>query len=522
VDEWLAGMPKRKDHFWVKQRVAFNAEHGTAAPLVEDLMTSVRNHPEDTDRALALLDTLRETRRSSSSPHDLSWMADTLRPEGTTASFAVAERLRRLGMCSTALSFYEQALKTPLTRDELRSMARCRQTMTSDEMLRAGHGIQIRERMAACLLELGRAEEAQELMVSAADMRKRHNLSGNMMLAGQVQRQSSQRVIQERVLEEESTSKDNPEYWQARARYYRGRGETDEERAALDRGLRLTDPAHNSEATQQDVSRWRTGLLAAYVHFLERRGQKALAVHALHEEVRRFPPDARSTIAAVSMLTMEFPDGVTGDDEVLWNWLEARPQWEYTEERLLWAMLERPGSEDVDALLRKAEHLCRQAHPSRGLAVGWVKNRLGVGAQAVPLVREALARAEERQIKDNLAVVLFKSYLDAGDWRNAEELFPEASKRLTAGEMCSWYARIAAAAAQAGARQDALRLWRGVMNANPGRHGKADVLVRAGMREDICALYRDLAARLPSASAVEKGMEGLPCARDVQPASPSD
>jgi tetratricopeptide (TPR) repeat protein len=348
-------------------------------------------------------------------------------------------------------------------------------------------------------------------MVEAADIREKKQLGRNALFAGQVQGASGQRVIEGRIQAEEKRSEDDPAYWRERAQYYRGRKETAPEEDALKKGLSLTTPQVATERhVKGGTADWRRWMLLDYAAFMKRVGREAEAVELLRKEIEHAPADAESAVGAASMLGGELGKHVKADDALLWTWLERRVVWSHAEERVLRCLLEGANRNDVESCFARAETLADRKDPSRSHALGWIMNRMQHPKRSVTLLTYAFEKAPAKSdLRENAAFTLFESYLDLNDWRSAEALFPEARRRLTPSEMSDRYGRIAWAAARAGAKEDALRIWKDVINVNPSETGALGDLVKAGLKDELVEFYRDLQTKMPSSGVPARALKVL-------------
>jgi tetratricopeptide (TPR) repeat protein len=509
IDRWLADKPEGRDGFWIKQRLRFNNMHGRGERLVQELTETIQQDPQNIARVIIFLDGLNIARRTGKERWDLSWMPETISPPLTTQMEKIASRLQRLAKWETAAVFYSRAIDTPLTDEEVQELALMRQVVMGPEVLRAGFAVHVREGLAKCLLEMGRHDEAQKWMVEAADIREKYGLGLNAFFAGEIQGASGQRVIEKRIEAEAEQREDDPDYWRRRAQYYRGRNEPDQEEHALTTGLALTTPQPRPERTPKghmDMRRW---LLSDYARFLRRMNREPEAVALLRKEIEQAPADTASAEGAANMLAFDLPRHITADDEVLWTWLAHRPKWEHTETRLLWRLLESAPPDDLDPYFARAETLAKQADPTRASELGWIMNRMQHPKRSIPLLEYAVQNADDEKLKERTTFTLFQSYLDVGNWKQAERIFPHARKRLGPGEVPEWFSRIAIVAARAGARDDAMRIWKAAANINPSDLTSLRDLVAAGLRDELIAFYRDMAARLPSSETPSRALKML-------------
>jgi tetratricopeptide (TPR) repeat protein len=265
----------------------------------------------------------------------------------------------------------------------------------------------------------------------------------------------------------------------------------------------------------------RSSLLKDYVLFLKRQNRSKEAVDLLLKEIGESPADSQSAIQAARLLSFDFEKHVSVDDEVLWTWLANRTKWEYTEELLLWRMLENtvPAervfereipenniTERLDKNFSRAEKLAFNNDPTRACTLGWIENRMGFPKRSIALLKHAYENAKEKELKEKSAFNLLESYLDTGNWKSAEEIFPEAAKRLTYKEIPEWYSRAAIAAAKSGAKEVAMRLWRNVANLYPASLGSLDVIAKYGLKDELKEFYNQMQKKMPSSEVPAKAI----------------
>jgi hypothetical protein len=505
VDKWLAGLPKGKGNFWVVERLRLNMGHSHREALVRGLSDSVRKNPQDIKGAVEFLAVMAHAPRTGGKSWDLSWMTESIKPKLATEAEKIASGLKKLGNWKTAIVFYKQALDTPLTEEESKNLQRLGSMLILPDHDRgrarglARFAAHAREGMAKCLLEVGKNTQAQKWMVEAADIRKKHNLGFNALFAGQGQRASGQRTIEGRIKEKEKKSAKDPQYWRDRALYYRGRNEPALEAEALLKGLALKTP-------QPDPVRHL--LLSEYAHFLEREKRIDDAVAFLRKEIEQAPTTPKSAERAVSLLAYDFYQGISIDDAVLWNWLENRPKWGSTEGRLLERMLV-SAYPNFDKHFIRAEKAALGKDPSRAYMLGCIMNRLHFPKRAIPLLKYAIERSHGKEQKKWAALALLKSYLDMGDWKQAEAIFPDAAKSISSNELPEWYSRVAVAAAKTGAKTDAMRIWSQAANLSPSQIYGLEDMAEAGLRNELKDFYSEMQKKMPSSYAPAKALMEL-------------
>lgn len=518
IDGWLAHMPPGRENFWVKERLRFNVEQGRGDDLVQQLSDQVRAHPDDAGRAITLLDALlyARPRKAGKLAPDLAWMAETVKLKLATDAADLGQRLKQFQQPVPAVAFYRQAIETPLTDQEIQRLVQMvphRLGQMRAETVLAMFDAHVREEIAECLLTLGQNAEAQQWMVEAAEIRKKHGLGLNALFAGRAQAASGQRVIEGRIREEEKLSENDPAYWRERAQYYHGRKDAAQEEDALKKALALAKPLPAPAAGMVRQGDLRVGLVYSYARFLARHKRSDDAVAFLRNEIGEAPADAASVGVAVRYLASHLPQQVRAEDEVLWQWLAKRPKWESTEDSLLWRMLENAQDVERDKHFSHAEQLVVDDDPSRAFTLGRIMNRMHQAQRSVPLLEQAVRSASDPDLRRRAAMALFESYLDLGDWKRAESLFPEAAVGLTVHEQPQWYSRIALVAAKAGAKDDALRIWKAGADMSPAEMRGLDELANAGLRKELAEYYRQMQLRMPTSEVPPQALKTLEATR---------
>lgn len=506
VDMWFSSKPKGINNFWIKSRLHFNMQHGRGEALEKELADRVRANPQDTTGAIIFLDTIiyaySGIRRERP---DLSWITEIIKPVLATDANELAAKFEYLQAWKNADIFYRQAIAIPLTDREAEFMGRGQQVFRSASAMRIDFAVSTREALVKCLLEMKQTDEAQKWMLEALDIRKKNKLPQNTFLAGKVQEASRERGIEKPIAVDEKKSEAKPDYWESRALYYQGRKEPANEEAAIKKGLALTTPQPQPAHRGKGYTDWRSNLLSYYVDFLKREKRDTEAVSILRKEIAESPADSESSVRAAYLLAFNFPEQIDVDDVVLWTWLEKRPTWEFSEQRLLWQMLKNAKQGELDGYLIRAEKLAGQ-YPTHAYTIGWIENRLGFPQRSIPLLKYAVEKAMKKEFKNQAVYSLFESYMDTGDWMHAEKVFSEAIKQLSPKEIPEYYARIAVLAAKAGAKSDAMRIWSRAADMAPSETSKLDELAKAGLKEELIAFYQNMQKKAPSSDIPAKAI----------------
>ena len=173
VDQWLAAKPKGRRGFWAAERLRFDMQHGRGEALEKELTEQVRANPKDTDGVIVFLDVLRVGRVGRAGCTGPGVDGRGRQTKAGNRGQAIASRLTSLGNWKSAAVFYGQAIAVPLTDEEVKRLGRRCQTFVPETTLRAMFAVKTREEFAKCRLGMGQADEAQKLMVEAADIREK-------------------------------------------------------------------------------------------------------------------------------------------------------------------------------------------------------------------------------------------------------------------------------------------------------------------------------------------------------------
>ncbi|MCD4779091.1 MAG: hypothetical protein K8S27_00870 [Candidatus Omnitrophica bacterium] len=506
IDHWLADKPDGVDHFWLKTRLRFNKEYHQERPIIRSLTDAVKQDPDDINNVQTYLEMLTLIKSGDYQEQNLDWMPKKIKPQRATDAHVIAMQLFRLSNFSAARHFFSEALRIPLTDGEIQDKSSRMQVIRATNQIKTAFKVSTLEAYAKCMVKLRDVTAAQKLMLRANQLRKKHNLNMNFFLAGEIQGQSGQRIIENKIQKKEIREKDSPQYWHERALYYRGRKEGYKESQAIKKGLALTSPHPQPEKTRKGYTDWRSVLLNDYIHYLKRQNKIKEALQLILTEIAQSPPESISAKRAVHALCFDYPQHINIDDENLWKWLSQRPKWEYIEERLLWEMLKKAPAHKLLNYMIKAEKLAKGNDPTRAFALGWILNRMNQPVRSITLLKEAMANAPDEKFKRKTIFTLFESYLDIKDWVHAERIFPEAARQLTPGEMTDWYARIAVAAAESGDFKDAIRIWESLANINPSAIHQLEAMLQAGLKEELTAFYKIMVFRLPHSTIPKKAL----------------
>ena len=115
------------------------------------------------------------------------------------------------------------------------------------------------------------------------------------------------------------------------------------------------------------------------------------------------------------------------------------------------------------------------------------------------MLQLAIKNAKNDELRSRAAFILFESYLDLRQWQKADAIFDQANQQLTPAESLDWLGRVAIIAASQGNADDAMRIWRRVVNSSLRNKRLANDLSKRGLKNRIDAYYADVRRRLPGA-----------------------
>jgi len=509
IDKWLSGMPEGKNDYWIKQWAYFNIYHGNKEKFIKKITENAHENSQNIKKVLLYLEIMNCAADTGITNINFVWMINSVKPKSAVQAKRIASRLKRARDYNTAIKFYQTALTIPLTNDEIKKLCDSCQVLVPGKRIKIHFIVGIKENMAECYLKLGKNNDAQREMVEAADIRQKHHLGLNPFLAGKVQGISGKHIIENRIKKEEKLSKNNPEYWEKRALYYKGRNEPENEEEALIKGLTLTKPTASPNHLSKGYFDHRSRMLGNYVFFLKRQNRSEEAIKFLRKEIEQSPPNSESSKRAASLIAYDFYKSINPADPVLWKWLSEQPKWTYPEERLLMEMLARANKEKLNEYFSRAEKLVNGKDVSRAYTLGWIMNRLKFPVRSIPFLDYGYKNAANNAFRNKAAFALLESYLDSRNWKMAEEIFPAASKQLTSKEKPIWHSKIAVVAAKKGDKKDAMRIWRDIANLYPYQIDSVKELSTLGLKEDLIKFYKEMRKNVPSSNIPERALKIL-------------
>ena len=542
IDRWLAARAAGGSLFWVKQRVRFRTQLGTQDELLDELMAAVKADPTNADKAILYLDAL-QAANTGPKPIErpVAWMGEVCKPDSAGACYELGKKFRQhKDGGRPACVLFERSLTLPFAEDDYRIFST--QRGGSQGEVERGGRLWTKVELMECYRVVGKSEEAAKL---AEELQKGNPDPWVIRRAAEAMANVQPAPSGLREEEAKAANANTPQYWHARAEYYMGRKEYKDAEAAFKKALDLSP--FEPRPKGKGLTPIRVQVLSGYCWNLKQQDRQNDAIALMRNELAIAPPDSATNGTAMDeLLEMDNavprpkpkarPSGtpatspaadakkpwvIDPKDDFLWTCLgkftawDAMGMWGNTENQLLLRMVEKVPSDQRDGFWQKAEKLTRDTDPRRAKVLGEVMNQMHESARAIPLLKDAVARLalypyNKYNDLEFARLHLFEAYIDSGDWREAERIWPEARQVLSGDRWNSKYGEIVLAAAKDGDRDDALRMWKQWANADLASSlGNLKKLCDAGLREPLREYYAGIGKRLPASWVPVQAMEIL-------------
>ena len=510
IDNWLSTQIKNAKYanYWVGERVRFREKCGTARAYLDELAADLKAHPDEKHLSIYLgaIDTY-----GGKDWPDVSWLATGINLPLAYDKYMLASRLPKRSP-ETAIKICEASLATPFTPADHKKISDYMRTISAiwhpadyawDKDLRAW----TKQLMVQCYQHLNKPDKAQALLVELSHEhpgpQPRYALT---QMAGQIQSQLEAHPLEQMIKKAEPENKNSSDYWLGRADYYVGRKENAQAVDAFKKALSLTalsDKPTDSEAFSRVLA------VDRYLYYLNKEGKKDEASKLWYHEFDSSKSLTLRNRLINSALNSDFLP-ITYNDERIWNYLAEREKWGYSEEHIFRKLLgQNPSPVAKDYVWQSGEKLAKGNDPSRSATLAWMMSRTASSERAIPLLEIACTKIQDKDELQRAKFTLFEAFLDTKKWQAAEKMWTGVRERLTPNEQPSWMARIALCAAKAGAKQDALRLWKAKDQIDPGNLGLLDELAKAGLKPELVRYYEEMKRNNKISSVPEAALKSL-------------
>jgi len=502
IEDWLKKRLPSNRNYWTGELHRFSDRCGRDEKFYSELESEIKRYPNDLELLKRYLSELRT--EDDAHRRDVSWIPNAVRPPLAIDNYRIAEAMRTK-YPAEAVVFLNRAQSMEFTAadrkviiDYLRKHTA--RVMFQQEVDERTFRVWTRSMLAECYKKLGQNTKAQALLVELSkEQGGKTPYLALTQAAGQIQSQTVAHPLEQQIEKAQPDNENTLAYWTGRADYYRGRKDIEKEQEALQRALSLATV--NAGASDSDCM-IRTSVVRDYAMFLRRTANDHGALSYLWSEFAKIS-NQKFRVGIIRIISDLFEKDnshyLKPGDRRLIKFLAEQPRWGYDEERLVWRMARNAESPlQLSDFWKEMEQLAA-GNGSRESIIGWVMNRCGEAKRSLPLLLDACVRLKDDD-KQRAFFTLFESYLDLSDWKNAENIWPQASVRLTDNERPDWLGRIALAAAKSGDKNNAIRLWKKKDTIDAAALGHLEDMVKNGLRVQMIDYYTRMQKQKPDNS----------------------
>lgn len=509
IENWLKKRLPSNRVYWTGELHRFSSSCGRVGKFFSELESQIKKRPSDLEllkRYLSELSTEDDAHR-----RNISWIPSTVHPPLAIDNYRIAE-VMKTKYPTEAMVFLNRAHSIKFTEADRKAIIDYLRKNTAMAMFQESvdqkmFSVWIRSMQVECYKKLGQNAKAQALLVALSkEQGGKTPYYALTQTAGEIQSQTVAHPLEQQIKKAEPANENTLEYWSGRADYYRGRKDNEKEKSALQKALNLA--VVNAKSSDSDCM-IRTRVVRDYAMFLKRTADDKVALAYLWSEFEK-TPNQKFRVGIIRIISDPFETDNTHylkpTDSRLLKFLAGQQAWSYDEERLVWRMARNAASpSQLNEFWKEMERLAA-GNGSRESTLGWVMNRCSEAKRSLPLLKDACTRLKGDD-KQRASFTLFESYLDLSDWRNAENIWSEASVRLTENERPDWLGRIALAAAKSGDKPNAMRLWKKKDHIDAAALGHLEGLVKSGMRSEMFDYYTKMQKQKPDNSIPKEALK---------------
>jgi hypothetical protein len=476
--------------YWVKLYWGQMRQWGKLDTLVAQYKDLVQQSPSDMTTVQHYIYSRQRLPRGTRPSPD--WMIKTLQLKHARDNYNVGKWFSGKNDPG-ALQFMERALSLPLT-DYDRDLRNLYGWHTLGPDLGSKEaGRSLRDLTYNALADLYRktrqpekAKAMKEIILERRKKRKRQRSSHDYEELGKANSATAQDV-EGQLLKEEATRKNSVTYWENRAKFYAGKGDSAKEEHAYQTGLKL--PSGN-----------RHGYLSnSYMVFLVKQKRYDQADAMCRRELSR----SNVFVGYGIICDLDFVAGkkrgkVAWDDPLIWAWLEkACKGGPGSRARFLLKKLVKKSA-NFPALEKKMLELTsKPSSPDIQYAVGKIIYQRTKSAKAAELMKSAFARWSENceprleTVGGELSTLLRVRKDSAGLKAVAAKLEDESQQKLDP----HWLTVAAVRAAKNGQIDQGMWHWKRKAAMDLGDLDQLDVLAKTKLRPALEAFYRERAKK---------------------------
>jgi len=500
LDAWLAKRSPGNDE-WLMQRVRLRAKSGTAGEVLDDLAAEIRANTSDWVR----IDRYLKANNYAGNVQDVKWLADTLDVRTAADHFQLGERLRNYSPQAGA-KLLQKSLELPFTDADAKFVNdQITRSLSVGPSIRVNPEKQLRywtkRSLAETYQSMNQSLAAQPLVEELVSMKGDDVLLQDVhQLAGAVQGGSGQRVIETKILGDETARRSTSEYWLERAQYYDGREEYGLERESYRQALvALAAKSDDSKALNE-----RYQVVRSFAFFLAKehneKEDQAELDKILTSELRSAPPETDYAFQIAALVTHGNLQLNTLRNSLLAKQpsflaqlLDARREWDAEETSLIQGLVngDEVPSDLKEKIWSSLQQLVRHPGSSRAFSLAAAMTGSGEWQRAIPIWRGYIESASTEDYKSRAISQLFTAYCRTKQWQAAEK-FLLAQRDSLWRSLPNALAEVAVVAAQQNAIDDAMRLWRMSTNLNRRNLETLPQLAQTNARPQLLAMYLNM------------------------------
>ena len=500
LDAWLAKRSPGNDE-WLMQRVRLRAKSGTAGEVLDDLAAEIRANTSDWVR----IDRYLKANNYAGNVQDVKWLADTLDVRTAADHFQLGERLRNYSPQAGA-KLLQKSLELPFTDADAKFVNdQITRSLSVGPSIRVNPEKQLRywtkRSLAETYQSMNQSLAAQPLVEELVSMKGDDVLLQDVhQLAGAVQGGSGQRVIETKILGDETARRSTSEYWLERAQYYDGREEYGLERESYRQALvALAAKSDDSKALNE-----RYQVVRSFAFFLAKehneKEDQAELDKILTSELRSAPPETDYAFQIAALVTHGNLQLNTLRNSLLAKQpsflaqlLDARREWDVDEMSLIKGLVrgDEVPSDLKEKIWSSLQQLVRHPGSSRAFSLAAAMTGSGEWQRAIPIWRGYIESASTEDYKSRAISQLFTAYCRTKQWQAAEK-FLLAQRDSLWRSLPNALAEVAVVAAQQNAIDDAMRLWRMSTNLNRRNLETLPQLAQTKARPQLLAMYLNM------------------------------
>ncbi len=500
LEKWLAARVDESDIWWYLW-IQLNKQRGLMArngsllettgklsagenEIADNLEAKIRANPADFSlvrKYLQVVSTSTPAQIGSGTTEyhrDISWLAEIAGRDSAYRSYQLGDILRDK-FPAAAIELFKRSLALDFNETDAKLFAEERSSETGTKIKNPEKQLrfQAKKSLAETYQITNQMQPAQVLVeeLTAMDVSDidsnyayRFESLNNYALAGAVQSASGQRVLETRILQNQATDENSPDYWLNRVSYYGGRGEQNSIRQTFNEALAKFPYQPNDLKNSYPRVR-----ILSYLTFSHNAYDENEVTNILRGEFKQAQAkgDASYLFYLARLIADQYDilsDEFLTNSDLLPQILAVREKWGDEEQSVIENALEsgKWNRQKREAVWDKLSQLARLDVRNRAYTLTEAMD--SGNRRIVPLLDECLKIAPVKNSDEpgfdrfDIEISLFDAYLADADWQKAEKMFNEGFR--SNGEELG---KIAVAAAKNGQIADALRVWK--MNANLDR-----------------------------------------------------